>query len=112
MTDYSHRLEARATELYRCACGAELDHPGADCATCGAEPFDPTPAADGPDAADLWERRQAMVEASPVAYLLGFLILGAFGGLVALWLVSDVHKIDALISAGKAEAWTWLGGGR
>jgi len=108
-------LEAQAVELYRCDdCGAELDHPGADCPACGAEAFDPTPQEDGPDAADLWEleHRAAVAEASPAAVLVGILVCAAVGALFALWLVSDVHEIDALISAWKASAWSWLGGVR
>jgi len=101
------------TDPYACPdCGTERNTPDADCAACGYQAPDYTPQEDGPDAADLWEieHRAAIAEASPAAYLVGILVCGACGALFALWLVSDVHEIDALITAWKAEAWAWLVG--
>lgn len=103
MTDPAS-LEARAVELYRCDCGAELDHPCADCPACGAEAHDPTPWDDGPDAADLYDTG----DPSPVAYLLTVVVLAPFAAAVVLYVFTDPREIDALIIAAKAWAWGLL----
>jgi len=55
---------------YACeACGAELDHPGAECEACGA--FHPTPAEldDGPDLADMEDQAARLAMAAALAHI-------------------------------------------